>query len=122
MLSSFHDESNITRRQRTKWSATGTETIKKPRMIEEYKRFMGGVDQSDQILSYYGFAHRSTKWWKWAFYHLLDLTLVNAQILYNSVSDKQLTQLYFRIEVAKGLLEDFLPNYTDTEAQILLND
>ena len=80
MLSSFHDDSNITRRRRTKRSANGTETIKKPRMIEEYNQYMGGVDQSDQILLYYGFAHRSTKWWKWAFYHLVDLTLVNAQI------------------------------------------
>ena len=74
-------------------------------MVEEYSQHMGGVDRSDQQVLYYGYAHRSSKWWKRVFLHLLDLALVNAHVLFNCTSEKQLPQMDFRIEVAKGLLE-----------------
>ena len=46
--------------------------------------------------------------WKRAFFHLLDLSIVNASILYNEVHPHhQLTQLEFRTEVTKGLLEGY---------------
>ena len=60
----------------------------------------------DQMVLYYGFSHKSMKWWKRVFYHLLDMALVNAHILY-LMSGNRLTQLEFRQEVAKGLLEGF---------------
>ena len=60
----------------------------------------------DQMVLYYGFSHKSMKWWKRVFFHLLDLALVNTHILY-LMSGNRLTQLEFRQEVAKGLLEGF---------------
>ena len=45
------------------------------------------------------------KWWKRVFYHLLDLSLVNANILYNEASVKPMNHMDFRLAVAKGLLE-----------------
>lgn len=59
----------------------------------------------DQMVMYYGYAHRSVKWWKRVFFHLLDVSIVNAHIMYNEVSSKKMTQLDFRIAVAKGLTE-----------------
>ena len=59
----------------------------------------------DQLVLYYGYAHRSIKWWKRVFYHMVDLALVNAHILHNMSSDNKLTQLEFRVAVARGLLE-----------------
>ena len=106
VLSSFQDDSSIMKRRRSRHATGGTETVKKPKMVDEYNQFMGGVDRSDQQVLYYGFAHRSVKWWKRVFYHLVDLCLVNALILHNSVTgNKQLTQLEFNIQVAKSLLE-----------------
>ena len=35
-----------------------------------------------RLLSYYGFSHRTVKWWRRAFYHLLEVGVVNAYILY----------------------------------------
>ena len=32
--------------------------IKKPVMIDEYNKYMGGVDLSDQMILYYGYSHR----------------------------------------------------------------
>ena len=39
------------------------------------------------------------------FFHLLDMALVNAHVLFNNTSEKQLPQMDFCIEVAKGLLK-----------------
>ena len=58
------------------------------------------------MVLYYGFAHKSMKWWKRVFFHLLDLSLVNAHILH-SLAGGRLTQLQFRHEVAQSLLEGF---------------
>ena len=58
------------------------------------------------MILYYGFAHRSVKWWKRVFFHMLDLALVNAHILSLESGNKH-TQLEFRLSVAKGLLEGF---------------
>ena len=96
-------------------------------MIEDYNKNMGGVDRSDQLVLSYGYPHRlvsttyyafylftlhynrSLKWWKRVFFHLLDLSLVNANILYNKSSAKQMHQLEFRLAVATSLLEGHTP-------------
>ena len=66
---------------------------------------MGGVDKSDQLLSYYGFSHRMVKWWKRAAFHSLDMSVVNAYIVYKtSAQSKKLTHKEFRIELAKEML------------------
>ncbi len=67
---------------------------------------MGGVDKSDQLLSYYGFSHRTVKWWRQAFFHLLDMAIVNAYIHYRMSSQpgRKLDHKNFRIELAKSFL------------------
>ena len=59
------------------------------------------------MVLYYGFAHRSIKWWKRVFFHILDTAIVNAHILFTASSDTKLTQLEFRRAVAEGLLEGY---------------
>ena len=58
------------------------------------------------MVVYYGFSHKSIKWWMRVFFHMLDLALVNAHLLYLASGNK-LTQLAFRQDVAKSLLEGF---------------
>ncbi len=64
MLSTFHSDSMIDKRRRSRTVPGGIETIKKPHMVEDYNKHMGGVDMSDQFVLYYGYAHRNNKWWK----------------------------------------------------------
>ena len=52
---------------------------------------------------------RSLKWWKRVMFHLLDLSLVNANILYNSVALKPLPHLEFCLSIAASLLEGHTP-------------
>ena len=71
----------------------------------EYNKYMGGVDRADQFLSYY--IHRTVKWWRRAFFFLLDMAVVNSYVLYtfnNSNSKARLSHEQFRIQLAKELL------------------
>ena len=61
MISTVHNDDMVSKRQQTKHATSGQEEIQKPKMIEEYNSYMGGVDKSDQILSYYGFDYKSLK-------------------------------------------------------------
>ena len=48
----------------------GHEVVEKPEAVVEYKKFMGG-DRGDQLLSYYGFPHRTVNWCEEPFYSYL---------------------------------------------------
>ena len=54
ILSTVHDDSMLTKTRWTRLVEGGREDVRKPVMIEQYNKFMGGVDKSDQLLSYYG--------------------------------------------------------------------
>ena len=45
MLSTFHDDTFIEKRRRTRLAAEGVEVIQKPRVVEDYNQHMGGVDK-----------------------------------------------------------------------------
>ena len=82
----------------------GQEEISKL-VVEEYNSFMGEVDWSNQLLSYYGFPHCTVKWWRWAMFQLLDMAVVNAYIMYttSTQSSKKCTHEQFRIELLSSL-------------------
>ena len=82
MLSSVHNDDMMTKVRRMRRVEGGQEEVRKPVMVEQYNQYMGGVDKSDQLSSYYGFCHRTVKWWRWGFFHLRDMAVVNAYVLY----------------------------------------
>ena len=55
----------------------------KPVSIVDYIANMAGVDRSDQLISYMPFHRKTVKWWKKTFFHMINMCLVNASILYN---------------------------------------
>ena len=111
VLSTIHDSSMVSKQRRTRQVAGGVEVVQKPAVIEDYNMYMGGVDKSDQLVTYYFFRRCSKKWWKRAFFHLIELAMVNAYILYcyNTPKREQLTHLQFRLAVASSLLCDAQP-------------
>ena len=108
MLTTIHDDSLVTKQRRTRLVPGGHEDIRKPHAVKEYNRHMGGVDKSDQLMSYYSFGHRTVKWWCRVFFHLLDMAVVNSYILYNesTQSTRKLTHEKYRIHLASELLLD----------------
>ena len=55
-------------------------------VVKAYNKYMGGVDKSDQYLSYHSILRKTVRYWKTPFYHLVDLCVVNAFILYNWIT------------------------------------
>ena len=69
-------------------------------------KYMGGVDRGDQLLSYYGFPHRTVKWWRRAFFFLVDAAIVNSYIMYSrQTTGRHMSHELFRIELAKELIK-----------------
>jgi len=44
---------------------------------------MGGVDKSDQFMSYHCVLRQTIYYWKTLFYHLIEIMATNAFIFYN---------------------------------------
>ena len=108
MLTTIHSDDVVAVQRRSRLAPSGREEVEKPLAISEYNKYMGGVDRGDQLLSYYGYSHRTIKWWKRAFFFLFDMAVVNAYILYvdrNPNKRTRLTHEQFRITLAKQLLE-----------------
>ena len=80
-LTTIHSDITIeVERQSRCATGGGQERVQKPQAIVEYNKYMGGVHQADQLMSYYGFGHRTVKWWRRAFL-FLDMAVVNSYIL-----------------------------------------
>ena len=61
-----------------------------PSMIVDYNQNMGGVDLTDQHLSYYSLTTRRTlKWWKKLFWRFVDMCAEFLQIKFSGLNHKQ---------------------------------
>lgn len=84
--------------------------VKCPSIIHVYNKFMGGVDLIDSLLALYRIRIRSKKYYMRIFFHLLDMCIVIAWLLYRRASDdcgiksnKQMSLFDFKMDVAESL-------------------
>ena len=54
-------------------------------------------------MSYYGYDHRSRKWWTRIFFSLLEVTCINAHAIYKLLMKKDLPVLSFKEALVKEL-------------------
>ncbi len=50
-----------------------------PQMVNEYNKFMEGVDLCDMLLSLYRIRLKSNKWYMSVFYYLVKVSVTNAE-------------------------------------------
>ena len=86
--------------------------VKRPSVIKIYNQFKGGVDLLDMLISLYRISIRSKKYYMKIIFHLIDLSIANAWLLYRRQCSRLRTPkneirslLAFRIEIAESLLE-----------------
>ncbi|XP_067910284.1 piggyBac transposable element-derived protein 4-like [Heterodontus francisci] len=84
----------------------------KPQAVIGYNKYMGGVDLSDQMRSYYPVGRPSKKWWRCVLWYLLNISIVNAWLLFKYSSHEpplpsRYDHLNFRTTLAKMLRGDY---------------
>ena len=107
VLTTIHNDDVASVERRCRKAPGGREEVEKPVAIIQYNKYMGGVDMADQLLSYYSFAHRTVKWWRRAFFYLIDMAVVNSYVLYtmkNKNRRQRLTHEKFILTLATDLL------------------
>ena len=103
-------DQTVTVQRRTK-QPPHTKDVDIPEPIRTYNQYMGGVDLSDQMRSYYPSGRPGKKWWRYLLWYLLDVSICNAFVLKRTspqaVTCCQRTLLQFRLELVKQLIGGF---------------
>jgi hypothetical protein len=60
---------------------------------------MGGVDRFDQKIKPYECLRKSVRWYMKLFFHLMDITIMNAHIVYKKSGGEKCSLLQFRHKV-----------------------
>ena len=87
----------------------GTRTpVNCPQSISLYNKHMGGVDQSDQLKGYYHVQLKCRKYYKYIFWFLFDVAVINSYILSRHYTDLNIKDVKtFRADLAKGLIGEY---------------
>ena len=75
-----HSERTVRRSGRNQDGEFEPVDVPLPLPIEKYNQYMGGVDMSDQLISYHRIIRQTKKYWKTLCFHLLEICVTNAAI------------------------------------------
>jgi hypothetical protein len=83
----------------------------------EYNKNMRGVHRSDMMISSLECVHKSMKWHKKFFFHLLDITLLNSQAVYNVKTGKNITLADFQLTLIREILQHYHTPKSTTKSE-----
>jgi len=87
------------------------EEMEKPSVIANYMKDMGGVDTADQYCATYCFLRRTLKWWRKLFLWGLEVSIINAYILYvescKNSNSNLMSHMKFRMDLVMALVGNF---------------
>ena len=88
-----------------------------PQAVKSYTTYMNGVDRADQLRSSYSISRTAAKWWKYLFWFLIDISIINAFIMIKESTNHQMIsktgrkkercQLQFRQNLTKQLVGSY---------------
>lgn len=85
--------------------AKNNKVMNKPAIVIDYNKAKGAVDLADQMAAYQTPLRKTVKWYKkLAFDLMLNVAMVNALILYRSVTNKSIPVVDFRKEILKSFM------------------
>lgn len=90
----------------SRWSKTEKKQVKivQPHCINNYNKFMGGVDKLDWYVNKYRIKIRAKKWYFPIFTNILDTAIVNAYVLFCHANEN-VPLLEFRRRIARAYLQ-----------------
>jgi len=98
---------NIYLTKTTTFRATTAEKVTtqaKPNAALEYNNYAKGVDRCNQLSNEYSYPHRSKKWWKPIFYHILQICITNSLIIFREITKQKITHKEFLESIILSLL------------------
>jgi hypothetical protein len=96
-----------------------TQDVPIPIAVEKYNLYMGGVNKSDQYISYNRVLRKTVRYWMTSLYHLLEIIATNSSIPYNwcrmESQLKRVTQTEFRDRLVQEIIETYGRRAIDPE-------
>ena len=77
----------------------------RPSMVVAYDGKMGAVDRNNQMVASYKLNIKTLKWWKKLIFHLINLAVVNAYVVYKESVNAPQVQRLFRRRLVSQLIE-----------------
>ncbi|XP_023312894.1 piggyBac transposable element-derived protein 4-like [Anoplophora glabripennis] len=83
-----------------------TENVPCPKVLKNYNQNMGFVDKADMLKKTYQIDRMSKKWWPRIFWHFIDVSVVNAFIIFQQRcgNNRGMNLKAFRLAVVTGLV------------------
>lgn len=104
VISSYAGKEPISTAQRFSRKDKKFIDIQRPYSIELYNKHMGGVDLMDSLVALYRNDVRNRRWYMRIFYHMLNVTVVNAWILWKWEKNESMDLLEFKSRIATGMI------------------
>jgi hypothetical protein len=89
LISSYVGTEPVTEAKRWDKKAKKHVQIQRPKIVEEYNKFMGGIDLLNMCTNLYKYQLKSRRWYMYIFYHSLTIALVNSWFLYRRYHEEQ---------------------------------
>ena len=112
LLSSFLQASPLEKCKRFDKKKKTNVEINQPKCIKLYNKNMGEVDLADQLIALYRISFHVRKYYHKLMFHLLDMSIANAWLLYRRDAkklllsiNKQQSLLQFKISIVDSLLK-----------------
>lgn len=80
----------------------------KRNMIDNYNKYIGDVDESDEMLYVYLDERRTLKYWKKVVFNIFGRMVLNAYILFSMNSDTRMTKLQFISAIIESIEEKWM--------------
>ena len=83
------------------------QVVRKPACVVEYNKKMRIIDKADMLVSSVECVRKSSRWYMKLFYHMIDLSVLNAYYLYRMKTGKKLPLLDFSKAVIRQMVNKF---------------
>lgn len=90
----------------------------KPSMIDDYNKYMGGVDECDKMLYAYLDERRTLKYWKKVVFNIFGRMVLNSYILYvSNTTGKKMNRLKFTSKIIDDIEKEWMNHKNSVSTQ-----
>ncbi|XP_008184865.1 piggyBac transposable element-derived protein 4-like [Acyrthosiphon pisum] len=96
---------------------TGKKYLKPQYCVVSYNKNMGAIDKTDMLLSSTECVRRTLKWYKKLFFHIIDMSMLNAYSAYKTVTGKHISLADFQLTLINEILQKYKSSVKTTPSK-----